>query len=210
MRSMQFMQKFLLIFMALSVLFISGCGGSIYSDSDSGDSDTDTEQEEENEKADTHDTEIVLAGNWVIMEGSGSAVNTVYGTDDTLTLRMDHAVIRFSDVQISGDVGSADLYYSHLWHAFGDSEVYRGEFNVTSYSYENDAVKTRAVRLTHVASDNWRVYDAENEDNIIMITFDSASAITTEWEGFSYSDSNIESERVKDYHYTLECTFRKE
>lgn len=193
------MRKFMLIFMAMSVLLISGCGGSIYSDSESG-SGTETD-----EKADTHDTKSVLAGNWVIMNGTGTAVNTEIGTGDTLTLRMDHSDMRFSDVTISGDVGSATLYYSHLWHAFDPSEVYQDEFNITSYRTENDSVKTRSVNLTHVDSDIWRVYDAENEDNIIMITFDSASAITTSWEGFSYKEGGIE----KNYHYTLQCTFRK-
>ena len=189
----------MLIFMAMSVLFISGCGGSIYSDSDSDDS-----SDKDNDKADTYDVQTFLAGNWTIMEGSGTAVSTALGTDDTLTLRMDHAEMRLSDVVISKDVGTAALYYSHLWHAFGDSEVYRDEFNVTSYRTEDDAVKTRSVRLTHLESDSWRVHDAENEDNIIVINFDSDSAITTTWEGFSYNDS------VKDFHYTLECTFRKE
>ena len=67
------------------------------------------------------------------------------------------------------------------------------------------------MKLTHVDSDNWRVHDDENEDNIIMLTFDSDSVITADWEGFSYSDSSITSgDLVKEYYYVLECTFRKE
>ena len=193
--------------MAVSLLFMSGCGGSIYNDSDSGSSSGTTEDD----KADTYDTQSLLAGNWTIMNGSGSGVSTVLGTGDTLTLRMDHADMIFSDVEISGDIGTATLYYSHLWHAFSDSEVYTGEFGITSYTSEDSAVKTRSVKLTHVDSDNWRVHDDENEDNIIMITFDSDSAISTAWEGFSYSESSLTSgDLVKNYHYTLECTFRKE
>ena len=180
--------------MAMSVLFISGCGGSIYNDSSDG-------------KTDTYNAKTVLEGNWVIMNGSGSAVSTRLGTSDTLTFKMDHAEMTFSDVQINGDTGTAELYYSHGWRAFDTSEVYKGEFNITSGMTEDDSVKARSVSLTHVDSDNWRVYDAENEDNIIMITFNSASAITTSWEGLSSFSGTMSGDI---YHYTIQCTFRKE
>ena len=90
------MRKFMLIFMAMSVLIFSGCGGSIYNDSDSDDS-----------SSGTYDTQSVLAGNWTIMEGSGEAVHIKLGAERILSLRMDHSSMRFSDVDISGDIGTA-------------------------------------------------------------------------------------------------------
>ncbi len=200
---MRSIQKFMLVFMALSVLLISGCGGSIYDD-----------ENEKSEYADTYDVKEFLSGRWVITEGEGEAVSTTMGSDFTLTLLMNSAQMNFSNVDIKGDTGTANLYYSHKWQAFTDSEVLLGDFGITSYRNENDRIQSQVVNLTHVDVDNWRVDDADG--NIIMIEFTSPYSISTEWEGFSYSEESITSgdikynERVKDFHYTLECNFRKQ
>ena len=199
-----FMRKFMLIFMAMSLLFMSGCGGSIYDD-DTGD----------DPYADTYPVKTFLSGRWVITEGEGEAVSTTLGSEATLTLSMNSAQMNFSNIEmISGDTGTAVLYYSHKWQAFDDSDVYVGEFDITSYRSEDDRIQSQVVNLTHVDVDKWRVDDADG--NIIMIEFTSPYSISTAWEGFSYSDNAITSgdvtynERVKDYHYTLECSFRKQ
>ena len=200
------MRKFILVFMAMSVLFISGCGGSIYDDESS--------EETKDEYADNYDAQDFLTGRWVITEGEGEAVSTTMGSELTLNLLMNSAQMNFSNVVISGDTGTAILYYSHKWQAFSDSEVLLGDFDITSYRSENDKIQSQVVNLTHTDVDNWRVDDADG--NIIMIEFTSPYSISTEWEGFSYSDNTITSgditynERVRDYHYTLDCSFRKQ
>lgn len=207
------MRKFMLIFMAMSVLLISGCGGSIYDDDSS---------KEKGEYEDNYKAQDFLTGRWVITEGEGEAISTTLGYDDELMLVMASAQMNFSNVEVKGDIGTAILYYSHKWQAFGtlrtiygvSTDVYVGELAVTSYRGENDNIKTQVVNLTHVDVDNWRVDDADG--NIIMIEFTSPYSITTTWEGFSYSEESITSgdvtyrERAKDYHYTLKCDFRKQ
>ena len=200
----------MLIFMAMSLLFMSGCGGSIYDEDNNDESSEDTKDE----YADNYDAESFLSGRWLITEGEGSAVSTTLGSENTIALRMNSAQMNFTNVEISGDTGTAILYYSHKWQAFDNSEIYLGEFDITSYRSENDKIKTQIVNLTHTDVDNWRVDDADG--NIIMIEFTSPYSISTEWEGFSYSDNTITSgditynERVRDYHYTLDCSFRKQ
>ena len=199
------MRKFMLVFMAMSVFFISGCGGSIYDDESS--------EETKDEYADNYDAQDFLSGRWIITEGEGSAAR-IDGSGVTINLLMNSAQMNFTNVEISGDTGTAILYYSHKWQAFGDSEIYLGEFDITSYRSENDRIQSQVVNLTHVDVDNWRVDDADG--NIIMIEFTSPYSISTEWEGFSYSENDITSgdvtysQRTRDYHYTLECDFRKQ
>lgn len=200
------MRKFMLIFMAMSVLLISGCGGSIYDDESS--------TQEKGEYEDNYKAKDFLTGRWVITEGKGEAVSTTLGSEVTINLLMNSAQMNFSNVVISGDTGTAILYYSHKWQAFDDSDVHLGDFNITSYRHENDTIQSQVVNLTHVDVDNWRVDDADG--NIIMIEFTSPYSISTSWEGFSYSENNITSgdvtysQRTRDYHYTLTCNFRKQ
>ena len=195
------MRKFMLIFMAMSVLLISGCGGSIYDD--------DSSTKEKGEYEDNYSAKDFLTGRWVITEGEGEAVSTTAGSDVTISLLMNSAQMNFSNVVISGDTGTAILYYSHRWQAFGDGEIYLGELDITSYRSENDRIQSQVVNLTHVDVDNWRVDDADG--NIIMIEFTSPYSISTLWEGFRYSENSITNENLTDdYHYMLECNFRKQ
>ena len=199
------MRKFMLIFMALSILFMSGCGGSIYDDESS---------TEKGEYDDNYNAQDFLTGRWVITEGEGEAVSTTAGDEFVISLLMNSAQMNFSNVVISGDTGTAILYYSHKWQAFDESEIYLGEFDITSYRSEEDRIQSQVVNLTHTEVDKWRVDDADG--NIIMIEFTSPYSVSTTWEGFSYSESNITSgditysERAKNFHYTLVCDFRKQ
>ena len=200
------MRKFMLIFMAMSVLLISGCGGSIYDD--------DSSKKEKGEYEDNYSAQDFLTGRWVITEGTGEAVSTTEGSDVVISLLMNSAQMNFSNVVISGDTGTAILYYSHKWQAFDTSDIYLGEFGITSYRSEDDKIQSQVVNLTHVDVDKWRVDDADG--NIIMIEFTSPYSISTSWEGFSYSENNITSgdvtysQRTRDYHYTFTCNFRKQ
>ena len=202
------MRKFMLIFMAMSVLLISGCGGSIYDD--------DSSTKEKGEYEDNYSAQDFLTGRWVITEAEeGEAVSTTAGSNVIIILRMNSAQMNFSNVVISGDTGTAILYYSHKWQAFDTSDIYLGEFGITSYRSEDDKIQSQVVNLTHVDVDKWRVDDADG--NIIMIEFTSPYSISTNWEGFSYSEENITSgdiaysKRTRDYYYSLEgCNFRKQ
>ena len=191
------MRKFMLIFMAMSVLLISGCGGSIYDD--------DSSKKEKGEYEDNYSAQDFLTGRWVITEGTGEAVSTTEGSDVVISLLINSAQMNFSNVVISGDTGTAILYYAHRWQAFDDSEKYLYEFDITSYRSEKDTIQSQVVNLTHVDVDKWRVDDADG--NIIMIEFTSPYSISTNWEGFSYSEGD---ERTRNFHYTLDCNFRKQ
>ena len=188
--------------MGLFVFLVAGCGG--------GSLDPETDDPDPTSPfayVDSYDIPAVLNGKWLLTEGSGSAVSTSAGTDDTLSLTMAaNTQMNFSDVNISGDTGTAFVYYSIRLRAFDDSSIYRGDFEINSYRSDDDSVKIQAVNLTHYGKDVWR---AENADgDIMLLSLSSANVMLMDWDGFKYLTSG--DQRAMYYHCTLDCSFTKQ
>lgn len=205
------MRKFhlwgMFLVMAAFVFLLSGCGGGSL-DPQSSDEGTDTDTGgTPSAYTDNYDIPGTLAGRWFLTEGSGSAISVLSGDNDTLALTMAaNTQMNFSDVNISGDTGSASVYYSIKLRAFDDANIYRGDFEINSYRDNEDTVKFQPVSLTHYGEDIWR---AENADgDIMLLSFTSANSFNLAWNGFKYL--NIGNTRTIQYHCTLECSFTKQ
>ncbi len=195
----------MLAVIGLFVFVLSGCGGGSL-DPETSDG-TDTETDNPSAYTDSYNIPGILAGRWILTDGSGSAVSTFTGTSEDLSLTMAaNTQMNFSDVSISNDVGTAMQYYSIRLRAFDSSSIYRGDFEINSYRNDDDEMKFQAVTLSHYGEDVWR---AENADGDIMImTFTSANSFTMTWDGFKYLNSG--NERTMYYHCTLSCSFVKQ
>ena len=191
--------------MGLFMFLVAGCGGGSL-DPETTEEDTGTDQTPL-AYTDSYNISEILAGRWVLTEGSGEAVSTSNGTDDTLALTMAaNTQMNFSDVNISGDTGTAFVYYSVRLRAFDDDSIYQGDFEINSYRDEEDTVKIQAVNLAHYGDDIWR---AENADgDIMLLAFTSANSMLMTWDGFKYLTSG--DQRTMYYHCTLECSFTKQ
>ena len=136
--------SFMCIFV-LCVSMFSGCGGG--SSSDSGGSNplpTPTPSPEPNNEPDTYDISKVLTGTWYGISGSGTAT----GPDGTYDLTMRTLRARFSEIQVTGDTGTAKLTGFQVWNANTRSGVYTRTVRLESNSDE--------MTLIHVGSDTWR------------------------------------------------------
>ncbi|MBQ6972185.1 MAG: hypothetical protein IJP86_07500 [Synergistaceae bacterium] len=187
--------------MMLAVFAVSGCGGGSLDPQSGG-----TGRTSPFAYVDSYDIPAVLSGTWILTEGDGTAVSTTAGEADTLSLIMPaNTQMVFSEVNISGDTGTALVYYSLKLRAFDEESIYRGDFDLNSYRSDDDAVKVQAVNLTHAGDDVWR---AENSDGDVMIlSFTAVNTLTMAWDGFKYLDNG--DVRTKQYHCELECLFTK-
>ena len=199
-------KKFGLLFMMIICLFaFSGCGGSVSSN--------DSEEGESTDESDNTDVVSILEGTWLLhTETSGTAISTVNGVDETLTLRISTgSVIKFSEINLSGDAsadsigntGTAQLLYSQNWNAFNEDEIFVGSFN---FAISEDSISTdqsETVKIAKIDSEQWRIEENLNERNI-TVTINSETEINTLWNGI------VNIPGLGEYRYEISCIFRKQ
>ncbi|MBQ6774366.1 MAG: hypothetical protein IJP48_09940 [Synergistaceae bacterium] len=194
----------LLVIMLLSVLFISGCGGSVGGSGSNSDSTTEDETTTNDETTtpnstpDTNDIAAVLNSKWIGLTGSGTVLDSGANTYEWILAKAD---ITFSDVYISGDTGSTTVTSHFIWSVKNPDGAYVGTEHIDR--------EDQAADMIRAGSDSWICEYEDNEGQKHSMTIN-----ITDKDSYTYftmsEQGEIESPDFDYNYYEMEANFRRE
>lgn len=165
--------------MTAAIFLFSGCGGSIDSDINTGSG------QNTNNNTDRYNAANILNGTWTAIT-TGNVTADVNSDSLEMTLRSAH--LYFSNVNITGNTGTALVTSNQTWRTIINNASTR---NSSLFDFEN-----KVINLSRYGTDRWRgeIPDEQGHEIIFIITINSESNIHVAQNGIIPMPYNLSSD----------------